>query len=97
MPRVKPTTTWGDRSPPASTWEQTRNVWENFLLKEDSFKLLLEDWGGILLEVLTSDYETPRYAKYVEDMTGANVFDLSWESVQWISGNEVNKIDTVYT
>lgn len=97
MPRTQPSTSWGDRSPPASTWEQTRRTWENFLLKEDSFKLLLEDWGCILLEVLTSDYETPRYAKYVEDMTGINVFDLSGNSVCWISGNETNKIDTVYT
>jgi len=96
MARTKPTTTYTPRTQPSTQYETTR--WENFLLQEDTFRLLLEDWGGILLEWLTeTNYTRPRYASYVEDMTWANVFDLSWELVQWISWNQVNKIDTVYT
>ena len=97
MPRTKPTTTYTPRTQPSTEYSTSR--WLSYLVQETFWKLLLESWeGAILLEsAINTSYSTPRYWLFVEDMTWANVFDLSWESVQWISGNRTNKIDTFYT
>jgi len=46
---------------------------------------------------LETSWATTRYAKYVEDLTWANITDLFWNLVVWISWNRVNKIDTILT
>jgi hypothetical protein len=49
------------------------------------------------MPAISSSYTRPRKNKYVQDLTWANILDLSWNLVKWISGNDVNKINTVYT
>lgn len=54
MPRTIPTTPWGERTSPTSSWSKER---ENFLLQEDFFQILQEDWNWIYLErQVTSNY-----------------------------------------
>lgn len=97
MPRIKPTTTFTPRVKPTNeytrprweiciTWDQVTTTWDSETRTWDE-----------MCWVLQTQYSTPRYWLFVEDLTWANVFDLAWESVQWISGNRTNKIDTIYT
>lgn len=98
MPRVKPNTIYTPRVKPTTvytiprdwfcyTWDTIPWTWE-----EANFS-----WDDTCFNQVATNYSRPRYASYVEDITWANILDLSWELVQWISGNQVNKIDTVYT
>jgi len=77
MARIKPTTTYTRRTP-ISTSYTTRNALD-YLIQEALGKILLESWWGILLEAsLNTKWNTPRYAKYVEDIGKNNILDLSW-------------------
>ena len=87
-PRVKPTT------------EYTKpRMWSTFTCDTTLFTCDTTSFtcDKTIFAVITTAYTRPRYASYIEDVTWTNVLDLSWELVQWISGNQVNKIDTVYT
>ncbi len=101
MPRVKPTTEYTPRVKPTTEYTTPRDWGTPFTCDTTSFTCDTTSFtcdkvstGGISIN---TSYTRPRYSYYVEDITWANVFDLSWELVQWISGNPVNKIDTVYT
>ena len=87
-PRVKPTT---DYTRPREASIFTCDTIE-FTCDTTSFTC-----DKTLFANISTSFSRPRYAKYVEDITGSNILDLSWELVQWISGNDTNKIDTVYT
>ncbi len=103
MPRIKPTTTYTPRVKPSNTYTRPRESWQVEYITFDSTDITFDsldftfDMTQIGSESIATWYTRPRYSSYVEDITGTNVFDLSWELVQWISGNQVNKIDTVYT
>lgn len=92
-PRVKPNTEYSKRSPLQSDlWYLITQLW---ILNTNNWdRILFHTWN---FSEAPTVYSRPRYSSYVEDITWTNVFDLSWELVQWISGNQVNKIDTVYT
>ena len=97
MPRTIITTTFTGRTKPTTTLTSIRWDKIGYLLLETWFKLLLEDWGWILLEdSINNVFSTPRYAKYLEDLIWNNVFDLTWNTVTWISGSNVNKLDTFW-
>lgn len=87
-PRVKPTTTLErPREWMCTTWDEATFTWDSTSLT----------WDEFCTTIIITAFTRPRYASYVEDLTWANVFDLAWNLVEWISGNQVNKIDTVYT
>ena len=102
MPRVKPTTTFTPRSKPTTQYTKPRDR-EESPVSFDSVQITFDSteytWDRIFEDLwpLTSIYSTPRYDKFVEDVTGANVLDLSWEQVLWISGARENRIVTIYT
>lgn len=87
-PRVKPTTQYTrPRELDCITWDEITYTWDN----------VPYTWDWTCFWWVNTTYTRPRKAKYVQDLTWANILDLSWNQVQWISGNEVNKINTVYT
>ena len=91
-PRVKPTT---DYSTPRQ-WGLMNLTCDTTLFTCDT-TLITCDATQTWMPLIETWYTRPRYASYIEDITWTNIVDLSWELVQWISGNQVNKIDTVYT
>lgn len=91
-PRVKPTTEYTR----PREWGWTPFTCDTTLFTCDTTSFTCDKTSTWNMAIDTA-YTRPRYASYVEDVTWANVLDLSWELVQWISGNQVNKIDTVYT
>lgn len=99
--RTKPTTTFTPRTKPTTQYERPRDR-EESPVSFDSVQITFDSidytWDMTFEDLwpLTSIYSTPRKGKFVEDLTGQNVLDLSWEQVLWISGNLVNKIDTIY-
>lgn len=90
MPRNKPSTTWGDRTPPTTSWttDILDLIWDTAIFTWDETELTWDQTSGFTAWMNT------RYAFYVEDLTKTNVVDLTWEEVLWISGQETNKIDT---
>ena len=102
MPRIKPTTSFTPRTKPSTQYDRPRER-EESPVSFDSVQITFDSdvytWDMTFEDLwpLTSIYSTPRYWKYVEDIQGNNVLDLSWEQVLWISGNRTNKIDTFYT
>jgi len=93
MPRSKPTTNWWDRTPPVTWWTKSRAI--SVLWSETVFPWEVDffPWQFVIEELITN-WDNSRYNLFLEDLTWANILDLSWEQVLWISGNEVNKIDT---
>lgn len=101
MPRNKPTTTFTPRVKPTTQYEKPRDREESpvsFDSVEITFDSTQYTWDMIFEDLwpITSIFSTPRKDKFVEDTTGQNVLDLLWEQVLWISGNLVNKIDTIW-
>lgn len=101
MARIKPTTILTGRIRPTTTFQKPRDREESpvsFDSVEITFDSTEYTWDMIFEDLwpITSVFSTPRKAKYVEDLKGINVLDLSWEQVLWISGNKVNKIDTIW-
>lgn len=102
MPRIIPITVFTGRTKPNTEYTKPRDRTES-PVSFDSVQITFDSdvytWDAIFQDLwpLTTSYNTPRYAKYVEDLTGINVLDLSWEQVLWVSWNRVNKIDTVFT
>lgn len=87
-PRVKPTTNYmRPREWFCYTWDNVPWTWD-----EANFS-----WDESCFDQIKTIMTSTRYAKYVQDLTWSNVFDLSWSLVQWISGSRNNKIVTPYT
>lgn len=101
MPRPQITTTYTPRVKPTTEYTTPRDWWVNFTCDTTLFTCdttsftcdKVSTWGV----VINTAYSRPRYSSYVEDLTWTIVVDVSWELVQWISGNQINKIETVYT
>lgn len=98
MPRNIPSTSWGDRTPPTTSWDCDRCLdfirWDTTEITFDTTEFTFDvesTWW------LITDWEEPRYDLYVEDVTWANVQDLLWNDVTWVSWDETNKIDTPWT
>lgn len=74
---------------PRVTWQA---LWTEDILpwQEDFFPWLY--WN-----VISTEFNTPRYSTFIEDINGNNLEDINWVPLEWISWNRVNKIDTVYT
>ena len=101
-PRIKPTTILTGRTKPTTSFTKPRDREEHpvsFDSVEITFDSTLYTWDMTFEDLwpLTTAYNTPRYAKYIKDMSGQFVFDLSWEQVLWITGRPENKIITNYT
>jgi len=93
--RTPITTTFTPRTKPTTVFEISR-AWIDYLLQESLGKLLLEswDWALLLEESINTKWQDPRYNLYVEDLIWANVEDLTWDLVTWVSGTRTNEIDT---
>lgn len=90
-PRVKPTTEYStprDRSNVPLTCDNVNITCDSTFITCD---MISQD-----LWPITTLYNTPRKDKYLEDLRWINVLDLSWKQVLSISGNKVNKIDTLW-
>lgn len=102
MPRTPITTVYAPRVKPTTQYNRPRN-WSIMPLRFDSTMWTFDsteitfDMTEIGMPAISSSYTRPRKNKYVQDLTWANILDLSWNLVKWISGNDVNKINTVYT
>lgn len=103
MPRTIPTTTWNDRTKPTSTWVVPRDIeisdpvsFDSTVITFDSTVYTWDRTAGNFRPIATT-WDDPRYAGIVEDLDWINIFDLTGESVLWISGRDVNVIDTIWT
>lgn len=69
------------------TWDTTEITFDT---TEITFDLAYTWW-------IETDWGTPRYAKYILDLSWTIVTDLSWNLVEWVSWKLENKIQTIIT
>lgn len=99
--RIKPITVFTPRSKPTTTYTKPRDR-EEYPVSFDSVEITFDStgytWDMIFEDLwpITSVFDTPRYWKYVKDLTWASIFDLLGEQVQWISGGRTNKVGTTW-
>jgi len=98
MPRTSPTTTWSPRTSPSTTWARAREL--SAVLTFDSTEITFDSniftFDQTLTDVTTA-WNNPRYGLYVEDVSFANVQDLTGVDVTWVSWTETNILDTIWT
>ena len=102
MPRPIITTSFTPRVKPVTQYSRPRqgglmNLTCDTTLYTCDTILITCDATQIWMPLIDTLFSRPRYAAYVQDLTWSNVVDLSWELVEWISGTQVNKINTIYT
>lgn len=77
------------RSKNCYTWDMANFTW-------DSPEATALTWDDIC-EKITTDYDTPRYSTFIEDLNWINILDIDWNDLESINWNRTNKIDTIWT
>ena len=65
-----------------------------------TFDALVPTWDAVSewwTSSITTAWDDPRYAYFLEDLLWSKVTDLAWEQVLWISWTRTNKISTIIT
>jgi hypothetical protein len=81
-------TKYGDaRSKNCYTWDTATFSW-------DSTEWTTLTWDDIC-EKIKTDYNTPRYSTFIEDLNWINILDINWNDLESINWNRTNRIDTI--
>lgn len=103
MARDKPTSSsWELRVKIEATYTKPREHYTkpfSFDSTEWTFDSTEWTFDQTLIELgsLETDYNRPRYDRFVKDLTWTLLLDLNWERVTWLTWMQENRINTQWT
>ena len=95
MARTPITTSFTPRTKPTSSFETNRSKID-YLIQESLWKLLLEswDWALLLESAINTNFDTTRYAPYMQTSDLEFVTDELWVILEWVDVNKLNILQT---